>query len=150
MSTTTIAQVADVASRAATDSSFRQQLINSPAATLQSNGVPIPSGASVQILENTSSVRYLVLPPRPSGVSDADLKQTSTSTTTPSSIAETLDGFGRLVVSAWTDSNLKSRLLQDPASVLAERGLSVPSGVTVKAVEATASNCYFVVPESQS
>ena len=150
MSTTTIAQVADVAGRAATDASFRQQLINSPAATLQSNGVPIPSGTTVQVLENTSSVRYLVLPPRPSGVSDADLKQTSTSSGTLSSTAEKLDGFGRLVVSTWTDSDLKARLLQDPASVLAERGLSVPSGVTVKAVEATSSLCYLILPESQS
>jgi len=50
----------------------------------------------------------------------------------------------------WTDSALKSRFLADPASVFAERGISVSSGVTVKAVEETSDTLYMTIPELQS
>jgi len=145
--TTTIAQVADVVDRAAFDASFRQQLIASPADALQSAGVAIPSGMSVQVLENTSSVVNLVLPQRPSGVSDADLQQSTTSSGSAiSTVADKLDAWSRLVVSVWTDAGLKSQLLQDANSVLAGRGIAMPSGMTVKVVEASASVLYLVIP----
>ena len=60
--TTTVAAAANVADRAAYAPDFRAQLLASPAATLQSAGVPVPSGSTVQVLQNTSSMRYLILP----------------------------------------------------------------------------------------
>jgi hypothetical protein len=144
--TATIAQIADVVGRAADDSSFRQQLLSAPAATLEGAGVSIPSGYGVQVLENTTSLVHLVLPARPSGVSDADLKQTATSSSTASSVAEKLGALGQLVVATWTDSGLKSQLIQDPVAVLAERGISMAAGVTVKVVEAAANVAYLAIP----
>ena len=150
MSTATIAQVADVVSRAASDSSYRQQLLSAPADALQSAGISIPSGMTVQVLENSSSVAHLVLPSRPSDVSDADLQPIAAAPSVGSSVADKLDAYGRLVVSTWTDSDLKSRFLADPASVLAERGIAVPSGLTIKAVEESSSILYLTIPRSQS
>ena len=68
--TATIDQIVDIENRAATDPAFRQQLVSAPAATLQSAGVSIPSGTSVQVLENTANSRYLVVDPS----TDANLK----------------------------------------------------------------------------
>jgi len=148
--TATIAQIADVAGRAADDSSFRQQLLSSPSATLQGAGVSIPSGYSVQVLENTASLVHFVLPARPSGVSDADLKQTATSSSTATSVAEKLNALGQLVVATWTDSGLKSQLIQNPTAVLAGRGISMPAGVSVKVVEAAANIAFLVIPPAGS
>lgn len=145
----TIAQVANVVAQAAVDSSYRQQLLGNPAATLESAGIVVPSGMSVQVLENTSTTAYVIVPQRPSGVSDADLAQSST-TSGGSSVAQNLLGYASLVISMWTDSALKSRFLQDPASVFAERGISVTSGVTVKVVEESADTIYMTIPELQS
>lgn len=146
MSTATIAQIADVVARAATDSSWRQQLLASPAATLSSAGISIPSGMSVQVLENSSSIAHVVLPSRPSGVSDDDLKPIAAAPAVGTSIADKLDAFGRLVVATWTDNSLKSQFLQNPASVMSARGIALPSGVTVKAVAESASTLYVVIP----
>jgi len=148
-STTTIDVVANVVAQAASDASFRQQLLSSPAATLESAGIPIPSGATVRVLENTSTTAWAIVPPRPSDVSDADLQQTSTDSG-GSTAGQNLVGYGSLVISMWTDSDLKSRFLADPAAVFAERGISVPAGVTVKAVEATSDTLYMTIPELQS
>lgn len=145
----TIAQVANVVAQAAVDASYRQQLLSNPAATLQSAGIVVPSGMNVQVLENTSTTAYVVVPQRPSGVSDADLQQTSSSSG-GSSAAQNLVGYASLVISMWTDGALKSRFLADPASVFAERGISVSSGVTVKAVEETSDTLYMTIPELQS
>lgn len=54
----------DIIQKAATDSAFRQQLISNPRATLEGQiGAPLPSGVKVQVLEETPSQYYLVLPP---------------------------------------------------------------------------------------
>ena len=143
---TTIAQVAEVVGRAASDAAFRQQLLDSPAATLKSAGIDVPSGVQIEVLENTSSLVTLVLPPRPDGVSDADLQQTGPTHTGGSSAASNLNAWGNLVMNAWVDSDLKSRLKKDPLSVLSERGISMPSGVKVKVVESSAGVSYLILP----
>lgn len=54
----------DIIQKAATDASFRQQLISNPRQTLESNiGAPLPGNVKVQVLEETPSQFYLVLPP---------------------------------------------------------------------------------------
>ena len=64
--------------RATTDSSFRQQLISDPKGTLEGElGVTLPAGVNVQVLEESASDYYLVLPPSGaaagSELSDAEL-----------------------------------------------------------------------------
>lgn len=145
---TTIAQVAQVVGQASSDATFRTQLVSDPVTTLKSAGIDVSN--DVQVLENTSSVVYLVVPPRPSGVADADLQRSGDAPSGGSSTASNLDALGALFIDAWADSNLKSRLLQDPGSVLAERGISIPGNATVRAVEATDDLSYLVLPPAST
>lgn len=43
----------------------------------------------------------------------------------------------RLIAKAWLDEEFKQRLISDPAAVLAEHSLTVPSGVQVRVNETT-------------
>ena len=43
-----------------------------------------------------------------------------------------IDKLNSLIVSCWNDELLKERLMSDPLAVLAEHGIDVPKGVTVK------------------
>lgn len=55
------------------DESFKQQLLTDPAAVLKAEGVDVPVGMNVRVVENTQQLFHLVLPPRPAELSDADL-----------------------------------------------------------------------------
>ena len=44
------------------DEAFRKRLIADPGATLAAEGVLLPDGVSVAVVEDTASVRHLVLP----------------------------------------------------------------------------------------
>jgi hypothetical protein len=67
-----------IISRAASDSAFRQQLLSDPRAALESElGVTLPASVKVNVLEESASEYYLVLPPASaaagSELSDAEL-----------------------------------------------------------------------------
>jgi hypothetical protein len=51
-----------------------------------------------------------------------------------------------LVADAWADPALKKRLLESPAAVLKERGISVPEGCQVKVLEDTDKVQHFILP----
>lgn len=57
--------------------------------------------------------------------------------------------WNQLVARCWVDEALKARFLANPAAVMAEFGLQVPAGKTVKAVANTAAELYIVLPEPQ-
>ena len=141
MSTVTMDQLASVMGKAASDPAFRAELLSSPAATL---GL---SGSNVKVVENTENARYLVLPSRPADLSDADLQTAIAEVLpSPSSVEDKIASYAQLVAKSWTDSALRSQLLSNPAGTLAAHGISVPSGVSVKAVEASESNLVVSVP----
>jgi hypothetical protein len=58
--------------------------------------------------------------------------------------------WGLLVAKAWSDDDLKQRLIADPAAVLDEYGLETPPGVEVRVVEDTDDVCHLVLPPSPS
>jgi hypothetical protein len=47
------------------DPAFRAELIANPAAALKAEGIEVPDGITVTVLENTDNQFYLVLPPVP-------------------------------------------------------------------------------------
>lgn len=150
MSTSTIATVAAVAQRAATDASFRSQLVSSPVSTLQGAGVSVPGGTNVTVLQNTFDTVHLVLPAKPPGVSDSDLQQTGpTSLGKASSVPTALDNWSRLVIQTWTDNALESQLMSSPASTLASRGISL-SAANIKIVKAGINDYVLVLPPAQT
>ena len=54
--------------------------------------------------------------------------------------------WGQVVAQAWSDDSYKQRLLADPAAVLAEQGLTAPTGKQVRIVEDTADTVHVVLP----
>jgi hypothetical protein len=55
------------------DESFKQKLLADPAATLKAENVKLPAGLSLKAVENTDKVFYLVIPAKPTDLSDEDL-----------------------------------------------------------------------------
>jgi intracellular multiplication protein IcmD len=148
--TTTMEQVANVITKAATDPTFRNQLLNSAATALQSQGIILPEGMSLQVLENSSTLANLVIPAKPadsSGDATQEASSLAASVTAPNSA---LDAWAKLVIDSWQNADLKQRLLSDPAAVLAERGFTVPPGLNVRVVEATDANSFVVLPAAQT
>ncbi len=54
--------------------------------------------------------------------------------------------ISKVIARAWTDPAYKAKLLSDPHAALAEAGVEVPAGVTVKVVENTADTTHLVLP----
>ena len=63
-----------IVAKAWSDDGFKQQLLADPAAALRGEGVELPPGVELKVVENTSSVRYFILPMKPSSeLSDDEL-----------------------------------------------------------------------------
>jgi|SwirhisoilCB1_FD_contig_31_17859603_length_421_multi_6_in_0_out_0_1 hypothetical protein len=58
--------------------------------------------------------------------------------------------WAQLVAQAWSDDKLKQRLIQNPAAVMREHGISVPQGVELKVVENTDKVNYLTLPAKPS
>src|SRR5439155_26137757 len=54
--------------------------------------------------------------------------------------------IGRIIAKAWSDETFKKRLLAEPAAALKAEGIALPEGVSVRAVENTATMFHFVLP----
>src|SRR5690242_19997305 len=54
--------------------------------------------------------------------------------------------YQKIVTRAWTDPKFKARLLADPHTALAEQGVVIPPGVTVKVVENTEKVVHMILP----
>jgi len=55
------------------DEGFKQKMLANPAATLKAEGVEFPAGLSLVAVENTDKVFHLVIPAKPTDLSDEDL-----------------------------------------------------------------------------
>ncbi len=56
------------------DEAFKQKLLADPAATLKAEGIEIPAGVTVRVVENTARQFTLVIPPKPDALSDEALE----------------------------------------------------------------------------
>jgi len=54
-----------IVAKAWSDERFKQRLLSEPTIVLQEHGIDLPAGAEFRMLESTSSLIYLILPPRP-------------------------------------------------------------------------------------
>lgn len=64
---------AAIVARSWDDADFRAQLLADPTATLVANGVPVPEGKRVVVVEDSDTELHVVLPPRPTELSDEEL-----------------------------------------------------------------------------
>ncbi len=57
------------------DEAFKQRLIADPIAVLAAEGIEVPAGQQVRVVENTGQLTHLVLPVPPGELSDDELDQ---------------------------------------------------------------------------
>jgi len=146
-SSVTVDQLSSVVNQAATDPAFRAELLANPSSTLKSAGITIPAGASVKVVEATQNLRYAIVSSRPEDISDADLATaTSETIANDGSVAAQIAVYAQLIAKSWTDSSLRSSLLSNTASTLSAHGIKVPSGVQVKAIEASGNDLVLAIP----
>ena len=55
-----------IVAKAWRDPAFKVELIANPAAALKAEGIDVPAGMTVTVVENTDKLFHLVLPPVPS------------------------------------------------------------------------------------
>ena len=58
-------QTGRIIAKAWADEAFKAALIADPVATLKAEGIPVPEGLSLTVVENTSTHIHIVLPPKP-------------------------------------------------------------------------------------
>ena len=69
-------QYGQVIAKAWADDEFKARLLADPASVLKAEGIAVPDGVELRAVENTDSVMYLTLPPKPSeDLSDEQLNQ---------------------------------------------------------------------------
>jgi hypothetical protein len=66
-----------IIAKAWADEAFKARLLADPAAVLKAEGVEVPAGVTLNVVENTAAAYTLVLPARPTDLSDEDLDATS-------------------------------------------------------------------------
>ena len=68
-------EFAKIIAKAWRDPAFKAELIANPAAALKAEGIDVPAGMAVTVLENTDKQFHLVLPPVPTDeLSEDDLE----------------------------------------------------------------------------
>ncbi|EIC21485.1 TOMM propeptide domain protein [Thiorhodovibrio frisius] len=55
------------------DEAFKHRLLDNPAETLKAEGMELPEGVRVQVVENTAQAFTLVIPARPAELSHEEL-----------------------------------------------------------------------------
>jgi hypothetical protein len=66
-------KIAQLIARCWADEGFKQKLLADPAGTLKPEGLELPAGMSYVAHENTDKVFHLVIPAKPTDLSDEDL-----------------------------------------------------------------------------
>jgi hypothetical protein len=64
----------EVVAKALRDETFRERLLADPESTLAGEGITLPAGATVKVVEDTVNVRRLVLPAVSGALSDANVE----------------------------------------------------------------------------
>ena len=59
------------------DDAFKQRLMADPAGTLAAEGMAVPEGVTVRVVENTAQEVTVVLPPRPTDLTDEALSSSA-------------------------------------------------------------------------
>lgn len=54
--------------------------------------------------------------------------------------------YGELIAKAWSDSDFKARLIENPKAAMAELGIGTIPDVDIEVLEATPKKAYFVIP----
>jgi hypothetical protein len=64
-----------IVAKAWSDEAFKARLLAEPAAVLKENGIPVPEGLVLRVVEDSATVGHLILPLCPPELTEADLDQ---------------------------------------------------------------------------
>ena len=67
-------KMAKVIARVWSDEAFKERLIADPKAVLAAEGISVPSGVDIKVVEQTDKQQYFVIPPRPDSISVEDVE----------------------------------------------------------------------------
>lgn len=152
---------AKLISKALKEEAFKSLLLSNPhLAICQLFDIEVAQDLKIEVVEETSSVIYLVLPNNPyAGLSEnelvsslgmnllqvAELVLNQQKGLAPENKQKNVE----MVAKAWKDNSYKKLLLADPALVLKEElDEEVGKGVEVVVLEETADKIFLVIPES--
>ena len=68
-------KLAQLIAKAWADDNFKKKLLSDPAAVLKAEGVELPAGMGIQAVEDTQTVHHLVIPAKPTELSDDELEK---------------------------------------------------------------------------
>jgi len=68
-------KMAQIIAKCWSDSTFKAKLLADPVAVLQAEGLPVPAGMRLEVVEDTPQRVHWVLPARPTDLSDDALEQ---------------------------------------------------------------------------
>jgi hypothetical protein len=67
-------KVAKVIAMAWSDESFKEKLLSDPRAVLEANGIDVPEGFKIKMLEEKDDTRFFILPQPPEEISVTDIE----------------------------------------------------------------------------
>ncbi|MFN6535640.1 MAG: NHLP leader peptide family RiPP precursor [Nostoc sp. EkiNYC01] len=141
---------AQMLTQAVQDSHFRSRLIADPLVVAAEYGWNIPTQTQITVVEETPSHYYLVLPvlgtQKDLANEDSIANQTPENSDSVSSTAHMLEIEVQLLARAAQDSSFRSRLIADPKTVMAQKGLNFPTNIQVSVLEETPNRYYLVLP----
>ena len=68
-------KIGQLIAKAWANDSFKKKLLSDPVATLKAEGVALPLGLQVRAVENTDKLVHLVIPAKPTELSEEDLEK---------------------------------------------------------------------------
>jgi hypothetical protein len=66
-------EIGKIIAKCWSDEAFKQKLLADTVATLKAEGVTVPTGATVKALEDTEQTFHLIIPTKPTELSDEQL-----------------------------------------------------------------------------
>ena len=68
-------KIAQLIAKAWADDNFKKKLLSDPAAVLKAEGMELPAGMGIRAVEDTQTMHHLVIPAKPTELSDEDLEK---------------------------------------------------------------------------
>jgi hypothetical protein len=137
---------------------FKQDLLANPKAVIEAElGQTFPEGIEINVLEETETTLYMVLPSNPyEGLTESELK--ANFGLTLEDVADWVLEENRnvfledkssaiVIASAWRDEVFKKYLLAHPHAVIEkELDKKIPEGIEIKIFAETTNTLYIVLP----
>jgi hypothetical protein len=131
-SSTTFMVISKVIAQAMIDSEFRRDLKARPVQVLSEQGLTLPPGREIKVVEDSDKVVHLTIPDHLDGQKQSLMMD---------------DPVGRLILKAAADQNFRQQLLQQPRQTLMAQGWQVKPDLEYKVLQDTGHLNHLVIPQ---